>query len=220
MTVTTAITDIRVLAYELADRISTVTDEQWKPARHPDHPDHAIVSNPDGVTVTIAPNPDQGSFQASGSVARTDPALADYAPERGHALYSTTLDTRAPIEDLAYAVRCDVIAAIRRALTTCRAAKEHADQIDRARRALLETMSEGMNDPRSIRDDESTYVRTWTFHDARVLIDTNQIVCSESGDLPAFHIHLSGPAEYGTDAVQFAHGFLTDYHQFTRTPQR
>ncbi|MFE3280619.1 hypothetical protein [Nocardia sp. NPDC059239] len=217
----TVLTDIRVLAFELADRISAVTDHDWKSGRHPDQPDHATLTSADGVRVIIAPNdPDGLSFQVVGSVALIDPALADYSPELGHQLYSTPLDTRSPIEDLAYAVRCDVIAAVRYAITTCRQAQETAEKADRARRALLDTMSQGMNDPRADRDDESPYARTWTFHDARVLIDTKHTVCGIAGDRPGFHIHLTGPAEFGPDATQFAHGFLTDYHHFMRTLQR
>ncbi|MFE3105316.1 hypothetical protein [Nocardia tengchongensis] len=218
----TALTDIRVLAFELADRISAFPDQEWKPGRHPDLPDHATLTNTAGLRVTIAPTDPEGRhFQVVSSVGLTDPQLADHSPELGHQLYSTRLDTRSTIEDLGYAVRCDVIAAVEAAAAICQAAKDAADEIDRARRALLDAMSEAMDGPHATREDDSRYARTWTFDDARVLIETAWIVCSATGeDRPAFHIHLTGPAEYGPDATQYAQGFLTDYYQHLLNTRR
>lgn len=213
-------TDIRVLAYELADRISALTAEDWKPSRHRDQPDHATLTNTEGLHLTLAPDTTEASrYHLIGSIRHIDPVLAAYAEEHGHRVYTSALDSRSPIEDLAYTARCDVITPVRNALTACQAAKAAADEADRARRALLEAMSAGIDCPAAIQDDESRYVRTWTDREARVLIDTDQIVCGPYGDVHGFHIHLSGPAEFGPDAIQFAHGLLIDYQQFARRPR-
>ncbi|WP_067721667.1 hypothetical protein [Nocardia yamanashiensis] len=211
------LTDIRVLAYELADRISAVTDEEWKPARHRDQPDHATLTNTEGIHLTLTPDTTEASrYHLIGSVRHIDPTLAAYATETGHHLYTAELDSRSSIEDLAYTARCEVITPVRNALALCRAAKTAADHADRTRRDLLEAMSEAIDCQVAIRDDESRYVRTWTDREVRVLIDTDQTVCGPFGDVHGFHIHLSGPAEFGPEATQFAHGFLIDYQAFTR----